>query len=321
DVYYAVRTLHDYGKLSGRKLEDLKAGARVEPGENKLDPLDFALWKSSKPGEPTWESPWGKGRPAWHIECSAMNRKFLGETIDIHAGGRDLIFPHHENEIAQSEGANDKPFSKYWIHNGFLTLQAEKMSKSLGNTMKIKDVLSRFHPEALKLYFFSTHYRHPMDFSDQGLEESTRALSRLYRVLYNLPPTGEKVDESFMKQFEEVMNQDFNVPKAVGLFFEIARSANRLMQKNETLDQALILSNTLKQMSKVLGILSNEPAAFFKTVSQSKNIDGTFVEQMIAERHQARRDKNFDRADEIRQELEKQGVYLEDGPEGTSWRT
>lgn len=320
DVYFSVKSMKDYGKLSKRKLKDLKAGARVEPGERKKDPLDFALWKGSKPGEPSWSSPWGDGRPAWHIECSAMTKKFLGDTIDIHAGGRDLIFPHHENEIAQSEGANEKPFVRYWLHNGFVTLDKEKMSKSLGNIVTLKNLFSQFHPEALKLYLLTCHYRSPLEFSDVGIGEAANGLDRLYRVLFCVPDGDEKEEGDYVKRFEGAMDQDFNTAKALAVIFDAVKEANRCVVKADQLKKAIQLKNLILKLSKTLGLLSLKPEDYFQSLPGMENVDCRKIEELIAKRQEARRKKNFQAADQIRDQLKGMGVLLEDSQDGTSWR-
>lgn len=321
DVYFSIASTPDYGKLSKRDLEQLKAGARVEPGEKKKDPLDFALWKGAKPGEPSWPSPWGPGRPGWHIECSAMAKKFLGETIDIHAGGHDLIFPHHENEIAQSEAANGKPFVRYWLHNGFLNIHKEKMSKSLGNIVTLKGLFEKFHPEALKLYLLSSHYRSPIEFSDEGVEEAARGLDRIYRVLLSIPKgKGSSVQESWKKKFEEAMDDDFNTAKAMAVIFDAVKEANRLQQKPDTLSQASELRETIVRLGGVLGLLTDDPAHYFQSLPGMKGVDRVQIEKLIAERLESRRKKDFKRADQIREELKSLNVVVEDHPEGTTWR-
>jgi len=322
DVYFSIAAMKDYGKLSGKNPEDLKAGARVEPGEQKKAPLDFALWKGAKPGEPSWPSPWGEGRPGWHIECSAMAKKFLGESIDIHAGGRDLIFPHHENEIAQSEGVSGKPFAKYWLHNGFVNLDKEKMSKSVGNIVSLKGLLKRFHREALKLYLLSSHYRSPIDFFDAGVEEAARGLDRIYRVLLSIP-RGDPVSkegEKYVQRFEEAMDDDFNTAKAIAALFDATKEANRLQLKAETTPQAQGLRSTIVRLADLLGLLTDDPIHYFQSVPGAKNVDRVKIETLIARRVEARRKKDFKRADEIRNELREMNVSVEDGAEGTTWR-
>jgi cysteinyl-tRNA synthetase len=321
DVYFSIVSFSSYGKLSKRDLKGMKAGARVEPGEQKRNPLDFALWKKAKPGEPSWTSPWGEGRPGWHIECSAMSKKFLAESIDIHAGGRDLIFPHHENEIAQSESASGKPFSKYWLHNGFVNINEEKMSKSLGNIVSLRNLLEQNHPEALKLYLLSHHYRSPVDFADVGIEESSRALDRMYRVLLSIPKGEGQEDPAICEKFEQAMDDDFNTAKAIALLFDAVKEANRFQQKSETLSKAQSLRKTIVQLANILGLLQHDPAEYFRSLPSMKHADVSSIEGLIAERAQARRKKDFARGDQIRKELaEKFKVIVEDAPEGTTWR-
>lgn len=322
DVYFSIVSLPDYGKLSKRDLKELKAGARVDPSEQKKDPLDFALWKGTKPGEPSWPSPWGEGRPAWHIECSAMTKKFLGESIDIHAGGRDLIFPHHENEIAQSEGASGKPFVKYWFHNGFVNIDKQKMSKSVGNTVSLKDLLTRFHPEALKIYLLATHYRAPFDFSDLAINEAARGLDRIYRVLLGIPdrPSKEPAPKELTERFEAAMDEDFNAAKALASLFDAVREANRLAKKNETLEQSIALRQEIVRLGSLLGLLTCDPVSYFQSLPGDEGIDRAKVENLIAERNEARRKKDFTTSDKIRDDLCAMNVVLEDGPDGTTWR-
>ncbi|MFH1017204.1 MAG: cysteine--tRNA ligase [Pseudomonadota bacterium] len=323
DVYFSIVKDTHYGKLSKRDLSEVKAVARVEPGEHKKDPLDFALWKKAKPGEPFWPSPWGDGRPGWHIECSAMAKKLLGETIDIHAGGRDLIFPHHENEIAQSECANGKPFAKYWLHNGFLNLGAEKMSKSLGNIVTLRSLLTRYHPEALKLYLLTHHYRAPVDFLPTAVEESARGLDRIYRVLLSIPPPDGKVPrvETLVQKFEEAMDDDFNTARALAHLFDAVKDANRLQLKADTLPAAQALRQTIIGLGNVLGLLSDDPEQYFRKLPGAGDVDHVAIENLIASRAEARRKKDFKRADEIRNELTSiHRVVVEDSPEGTTWR-
>ncbi|MGB5157893.1 cysteine--tRNA ligase, partial [Desulfobacterium sp. N47] len=270
DIYYSVDKFKDYGKLSGRKLEDMEAGARVEIDERKNNPFDFALWKSQKPGEPYWESPWGRGRPGWHIECSAMSSAYLGETFDIHGGGKDLIFPHHENEIAQSEGAFEKPFAKYWVHNGFVNINHEKMSKSLGNFLLIKDILKSYHPDSVRLFLLSNHYRSPIDFTDKAMEESEAALDKIYSAIQRVEEiadiTGKdfiNYPEGYWEKFCESMDDDFNTAKGIGYLFDSVRHINRLLDENSNSDEIKTIINSIyadiRKMGDVIGILS-EPA-------------------------------------------------------------
>ena len=336
DIYFRVNKFEGYGKLSGRKLEDMVAGARVEIDDNKENPMDFVLWKSAKPNEPFWESPWGKGRPGWHIECSAMSSRFLGETFDIHGGGKDLIFPHHENEIAQSEGAFGKTFARYWIHNGFVNINKEKMSKSLGNFLMIKDVIKKFHPEVVRLFLLSNHYRSPIDFSDQGMEEAGNGLDKLYAVLARI---NEKIGESAKtdkdggecwKRFCEAMNDDFNTARGIGILFDTVRSLNRIMDDKdadltpEDTDAICSDRDDIIKIGRALGILTLSPKAYFEQKRtdeiEKQSLDAETIEQLIKERAQARKDKNWARADEIREKLDEMNVILEDRTEGTVWK-
>jgi cysteinyl-tRNA synthetase len=328
DVYYSVAAFSGYGKLSGKKLDELEAGARVEVDERKKSPLDFALWKSSKPGEPTWDSPWGPGRPGWHIECSAMSTKFLGQPFDIHGGGRDLIFPHHENEIAQSEGAFAQPLARYWIHNGFLNINQEKMSKSLGNFYTIREILESGDAAALRHYFLGSHYRSPMDFSFQGLEEAERGIERIYETMERVERWQENSDKgelnaALLDAFRQEMDDDFNTPRALALIFDEARSLNRLLDEKKT---AGVFSRCLaiKKMCQVLGLLQDTPEVFFEKKKarwlQQQGLKREQIEAKIAERNQARQDKNWQQADRIRDDLREQGVAIEDTPKGTVWK-
>ncbi|QTA91650.1 cysteine--tRNA ligase [Desulfonema magnum] len=339
DVYYSVESFKEYGKLSGRKLEDMEAGARVDIDERKHNPFDFALWKSSKPGEPAWDSPWGKGRPGWHIECSAMSSKLLGETFDIHGGGKDLIFPHHENEIAQSEGAYEKPFARYWMHNGFININQEKMSKSLGNFLMIKDVLKSYHPETIRVFLLSNHYRSPIDFTDKAMDEASSGLDKIYALLERVETvTGMSPNEGgdpgksgeYWNRFTEAMDDDFNTAKAIGVLFDAVRNINRTLDENsERLSDAL--KNTVHsersdivKMGRILGIFTESPKVYFEKKKrqglEEKSIDPAGIDQLVRERSEARKAKNWARADEIRKQLEEMNIVLEDRPEGTVWR-
>ncbi len=334
DVYYAVESFPGYGKLSGRSTEEMMAGARVEPDPRKRNPLDFALWKASKPGEPWWDSPWGKGRPGWHLECSVMSQKYLGETLDIHGGGQDLIFPHHENEIAQSEAATGKPFALYWIHNGFVQIRGEKMSKSLGNIVTIKEILKRHHPEALRLFLLGRHYRSPVDYTPERLSEAERALERLYGLLLRAEeslkaPGGEgdwhrvrELLDGLMDRFREAMDDDFNTPRALAPLFELAREVNRVggtMPK----DVAERVLEATEPFREVLGVLTEEPKAFFEEKRRKKlerlPITPEEVERLIQQRAEARKRRDWTTADRIRDELASYGIKLQDTPEGTRW--
>lgn len=350
DVYYAVESFPDYLKLSGRNLEDMLAGARVEVGEKKRHPMDFALWKGSKPGEPWWQSPWGNGRPGWHIECSAMSMEFLGKTFDIHGGGKDLVFPHHENEIAQSEGATGCQFVRYWLHNGFVNINAEKMSKSLGNFFTIREVLKKYDPETLRFFILSAHYRSPVDFSDQNLDEAQSGLERIYTclaaldeilsgspqcadiaVIENLSQVGqelqEKVDQ-FILRFVEAMDDDFNTAQALGVLFETVRAANRFVaETKEMTSLALSLIARVRHLfvdaGGVLGLFAASPAGWLEGVKSAKSVQINMtpeeIELLISERAEARASKNFKRSDEIRDLLLAKGIQLLDSAHGTTW--
>lgn len=328
DVFFRVEGFPQYGKLSRKKIEELEAGARVEVDERKKSPLDFALWKSSKPREPTWESPWGPGRPGWHIECSAMSTKYLGQPFDIHGGGRDLMFPHHENEIAQSEGAFGYALARYWIHNGFLNIEQEKMSKSLGNFYTIREILSRVDAVALRHYLLGSHYRSPLDFSFQGLEEAARSAERIYetidRVNREAPVAHQAVADSvLLDEFRSEMDDDFNTPRALALIFDEVRSINRLLDE-KTSASVPPRAAALRVMGEVLGLLQDSPAVFFGRKKsrwlEQHALTAQQVEQWIAKRNQARKEKNWPEADRIRKQLQQEGILLEDTPGGTVWK-
>ncbi len=341
DVYYEVRRFPAYGKLSGRSLEEMMAGARIEVDEKKKDPLDFALWKASKPGEPWWDSPWGRGRPGWHIECSAMSMRYLGETLDIHGGGMDLIFPHHENEIAQSEGATGKPFARFWIHNGFVNINKEKMSKSLGNIILIRDILKRWDAEVLRLFLLKTHYRSPIDFTFDVMEEHRESLDRLYRCkekveelrregraasLSGEAATALKTLQELKNQFFEAMDDDFNSALAIGKLFEAAREFNRFVDKSaaalaEKAAVAAEMEGFMEDVGDVFGILRHPASRWFKQPSGDLPLPQEEIERLVKERAEARKRKDFKRADEIRDYLKSKGILLEDKPGGkTVWR-
>ncbi len=338
DVFYAVDTFNDYGKLSGRQLEDMQAGARVEIDERKRNPFDFVLWKGAKPGEPVWDSPWGKGRPGWHIECSAMSTHFLGQNFDIHGGGKDLIFPHHENEIAQSEGAFGQPFANAWLHNGFVNINEEKMSKSLGNFLMIKDILKQYHPEAVRLFLLSNHYRSPVDFTDQVMTEAEAGLEKMYALLDRMTRTSatntaqgeQETPGDLWVRFCEAMDDDFNTAQGLGFVFDTVRHMNRVLDDQghaaSPLDRTRLASvrSDLIRVGSVLGICTEAPSDFFehkkaKTLEREA-IDEALVDRLIAERVQAREQKNWARADEIRDQLAGMDIVLEDRPEGTNWK-
>lgn len=311
DVCFEVNSFKEYGKLSHKDLEGLVAGARIEVVREKRSPLDFVLWKSAKPGEPSWPSPWGDGRPGWHIECSAMAMHELGQQFDIHGGGLDLQFPHHENEIAQSEAATGKPFANYWIHVGMLQVNNEKMAKSLGNFYTIEDVLKNHHPEVIRYFLLSSHYRSPLNYSDENLSNSAKALTRLYQSLKDIEFSGnEEMDTDWSNQFNEAMNDDFNTPIALSVLFQLSHELNKTRDPRQ--------AATLKKLAEVLGLLQIEPEQFLQ--AEPTGIDKATIEQLIAERTQAKAEKNWKRADEIRDQLAESGVELADSASGTSWR-
>ena len=332
DVYFEVRRFPGYGKLSGKNLEELQAGARVEVDERKRDPMDFALWKATKPGEPSWKSPWGQGRPGWHIECSAMAMQYLGEVLDVHGGGEDLIFPHHENEIAQSEAATGKPFARYWLHNGFVNLAAEKMSKSLGNTLTIKDLVRRHDPEALRLYLLGTHYRHPLEFGDERIVEAGRALARLRSLKdeadriasRGTPAPGPDhglFDEvaAHRARFEAAMDDDFNTPQALGVLFDLARvlhaARDQVAQGTAGAGAFLLGVGELVMLARVLGLLEGAR----KEAAVDPQLKAR-IESLVYLRQEARRQRDFGEADRLRDELSRLGVVLEDTRDGTTWK-
>ncbi len=341
DVMFSVESFKEYGKLSGKRTDELISGARVQVNDKKKSPLDFVLWKAAKPNEPHWDSPWGPGRPGWHIECSAMSMKYLGESFDIHGGGADLIFPHHENEIAQSEGATGKPFVKYWAHNGFVNINSEKMSKSLGNVLNIREILKTVHPENLRIFLLSSHYRSPLDYNDTAIGEALAGLERLYSALNSLDQLidaqgqSEQTPEDLRQlkaKFVSAMDDDFNTPRALAALFEAAREINRLNSKigesKMEIPKPEILQGVketfMELASGILGILCEPPNEFFEK-QRSKGLSGTGlsekeIEALIEERAQARKEKNFARADEIRDTLKDKGVILEDGPKGATWK-
>ncbi len=321
DVYYDVSSFERYGRLSHRNLDELQAGARVEVDEIKTDPLDFVLWKAAKPGEPAWASPWGQGRPGWHIECSAMSTCCLGNHFDIHGGGGDLAFPHHENEIAQSEAATGEQYVNTWMHVGFVQVNKEKMSKSLGNFFTIRDVLKIYQPEVLRYFIVASHYRSPLNYSDEALDNAKASLERFYSTLAELKVGG--VDEpatagEYEARFRTAMDDDFNTPEALAILFELTREANRLV-KAGSLDEAACYGNLLRRLGSILGILQDDPAAF----RQGGAADGDFVaevEAVIAQIREARVAKDFASSDRLRDELKSRGVIVEFGREGIKWR-
>jgi cysteinyl-tRNA synthetase len=345
DVYFSVEKFKDYGKLSKKPIEELLAGARVEVDERKKNPLDFALWKKQRyEYEPYWESPWGKGRPGWHLECSVMSSKLLGPSFDIHGGGLDLIFPHHENEIAQSEAYSGQPFVRYWIHNGFVNINKEKMSKSLGNILTIREICQKYHPEALKLFILSHHYRRPMDFDYEKITEAETALKRLYLSVKNwndklnqYGKSSKEIDEKFKtqldmieKSFDAAMADDFNTALALASLYEYTRLTNKFFQEKQKTFNSIAAAtiNYAKErllgMAKVFGVLQEEPTFFFEKALErllsSKNISKEDIETLIRERTLARQNKNYTKADEIRKKLSDLGIELEDKPSGTNYR-
>ncbi|MFO8113210.1 MAG: cysteine--tRNA ligase [Desulfosalsimonadaceae bacterium] len=345
DVYFSVEKYRDYGKLSGRRLEDMVAGSRVEIDPRKKNPYDFVLWKASKPQEPQWDSPWGKGRPGWHIECSAMSAEYLGQTFDIHGGGKDLIFPHHENEIAQSEAAFGRTFVKYWVHNGFINIDQEKMSKSLGNFLTIREIVKIWHPEALRLFLLSNHYRSPLDYTDQAMHEATAGMDRIYAMMMRVEQYLDRKlsrihlqdkqvalsdDTDTRRLFLEAMDDDFNTARAIGILFDSVRNINRMIDADETsstrASQDRITGEVVDilQIGKILGIANLPPDVYFQQKLEKgtglRKIDPSWVEEKIRMRKQARQNKDFAAADRIRDELLALDVILEDRPDGTIWK-
>ena len=317
DVYFDIKKARGYGKLSNQTLEMLESGARVLPGENKRDPLDFALWKKAKEGEPSWSSPWGQGRPGWHIECSVMSSDILGDEFDIHGGGIDLIFPHHENEITQSEGAG-KRFARFWIHNGLLTISKEKMAKSLGNFVTVDEVLKEYSPDVLKILFLQTHYSHPVDFSWERMEEAKKAYERIDILRerlkkIELPTGGSAKTLEFRKEFEDAMDDDFNTPRALAVLFDMVNRANKTIDSEDDMKMFILKGamETIEEISNVFGI----------TFKQKKSsISEEDIQKKVDSRNKARKDKDFKTADKIRKDLDKKGIILEDQKDGTIWR-
>ena len=318
DVYYSVASFDGYGKLSGKSIEDLRAGARVEPGDAKRDPLDFALWKSAKQGEPAWDSPWGNGRPGWHIECSAMSTKALGDTFDIHGGGADLTFPHHENEIAQSEAATGHPFVNYWLHNGFVRINDEKMSKSLGNFFTVREILSRYRPEEVRYFILTSQYRSPLNYDDEHLDNARAALTRFYTALRDLPETAAIENAEYQQRFEEAMDDDFNTPIALSVLFDMVREINTL--KKTDINAAAGLGALLIKLANVLGILQDDPEKFLRGHGSSEGLSDEEIEALVQQRIDAKKNKDWATADKIRDELKEQGIVVEDSAEGSTWR-
>ncbi len=337
DVYFSVESFPDYGKLSGRHLEDMEAGARIAVDERKKNPYDFALWKAAKPGEPFWDSPWGRGRPGWHIECTAMSSSLLGESIDIHGGGKDLVFPHHENEIAQSEAAFGRQFVKYWIHNGFVNIDQEKMSKSLGNFLLIRDILKFHHPETVRLFLLSSHYRSPIDFNEKAMEEAAGALERVYTFLERVEKTFKMSSSplpsahgELWTEFCRAMNDDFNTAQGLGVLFSAVRDLNRLLDvsgdhlSGQEFQKIQSGYRDLADMGNVLGVFTQSPESYFEQKRQAglkkETVDPRWIEDKIRERAEARASKNWSEADRIRDELAAMNIVLEDRPDGTVWK-
>ena len=345
DVYYSVNGFPEYGKLSGRNLADMQAGARIAINENKNNPMDFVLWKGSKPGEPTWDSPWGPGRPGWHIECSAMSRKYLGDSFDIHGGGQDLIFPHHENEVAQSEGASGKTAVNTWIHHGFVTIRDEKMSKSLGNFLTIRDILEQYHPEVLRFFIFSTHYRNPLDFSETAMQDAMAGLDRLYECMAaidTLSDTGVTGKEAALasapdadklrtleERFQKAMDDDFNTAQGLGILFDAARIINKICQqlplKPSPADINLLKDAgiLIKKLAGIMGLLQEDAGEYLQqqkaTLLKGLAISEQEILGLIQERKDARTAKDWARGDNIRDQLLAKGIELKDGASGTTW--
>lgn len=313
DVVFDINSFKNYGKLSGQILDELQAGARIEVAKSKHNPLDFVLWKMSKEGEPYWDSPWGKGRPGWHIECSAMNNKYLGSEFDIHGGGSDLIFPHHENEIAQSCCANHTSYVHYWMHSGMVMINEEKMSKSLNNFFTIRDVLKTYDAETVRFFLLSGQYRSPLNYSQENLDKARAALNRFYTTLRDVKSIKEvSGDDEYVAKFKEYMDDDFNTPGAISVLFDLVKQINK--SDDET---AAVLAGRLKQLSSVLGILEQDPATFL--MSGANNDDAQEIEALIKERNDARLAKDWARADAARDKLKAMNIELEDGPNGTTW--
>jgi len=317
DVFYSVSKFENYGKLSGKNIEDLQAGERVDVDKAKNDPMDFVLWKMAKPDEPSWDSPWGKGRPGWHIECSAMSTCCLGNHFDIHGGGMDLQFPHHENEIAQSEGATGEKFVNLWMHNGFVRVDEEKMSKSLGNFFTVREVLKKYRPEIIRFFVLSSQYRSPLNYSDEQLEDAGAALTRLYTALRGVEVNNDDCDPEYKARFEEAMDDDFNTAVALAVLFDLARELNK---GKSDIARAGVLATTLKTLAAVLGLLQDDPDNFLKGGDAEDGLSEEDINQKIQARIDAKNNKDWAKADEIRDQLKAQGIIVEDVAGGSSWR-
>jgi cysteinyl-tRNA synthetase len=313
DVFFAVRTFPEYGKLSNKNIDDLNPGARIKEDESKKDPLDFVLWKSAKPNEPSWDSPWGQGRPGWHIECSVMSLENLGEHFDIHGGGPDLLFPHHENEIAQSECASNHKFANYWMHSGLLKINGEKMSKSLGNFAMLKDLFTSYHPEVIRYYLISSHYRSSLNFDNESLDQARSALTRLYQAISVASSQESDLHDKSVSEFIKSMNDDLNTPEALSTLFGLAKLIN---SSQDTQDQSMYAS-TMRELGKVLGLLNDSSEAFLQYGAKLTDEE---IGKKIDERNKARDNKDFQKADQIRDELAAQGILLDDSSDGTSWK-
>ncbi|WP_077324066.1 cysteine--tRNA ligase [Virgibacillus siamensis] len=324
DVYFKPRSFDGYGKLSHQSIDELRSGARIQVGEQKEDPLDFALWKKAKENEIAWDSPWGQGRPGWHIECSAMAKKYLGETIDIHAGGQDLTFPHHENEIAQSEAMTGKTFANYWMHNGYINIDNEKMSKSLGNFVLTRDIIQHHDPKAVRFFMLSVHYRNPINFTEELLEGAKNSLERIETAYFNLgyrkgaSMNMDQAEDTWLtkvdtlkKQFEEAMDDDFNTANAISVLFDVTKEANVYLQGEHTSEKVIdVFRQTISEQLDVLGI----------TITETEELLDDEIEGLLQEREEARKNRNFSRADEIRDHLKEKNIILEDTPQGTRWK-
>jgi len=319
DVYFSVSKFPAYGRLSGKKTDELRAGERVEIDTGKRDPLDFVLWKSAKPGEPRWPSSYGDGRPGWHIECSAMSTDLLGEHFDIHGGGQDLQFPHHENEIAQSEACNGNTFVNYWMHNGFVRVNEEKMSKSLGNFFVLREVLESYRAEEIRYFILSSHYRSQLNYSEEQLNNARAALQRLYAAMLDTRQTGWPANSEYQLRFEDALRDDFNTANAVAVLFDLARDANRARDNND--EQRHALASLLRYLGGIIGLLQADPEEYLKSrAGGDDGLDDAAIEDLIARRLDARAAKDWAEADRIRDQLNEAGIIIEDGADGTRWR-